>query len=856
MDFYRALLRLYPSGFRAEYGDELCRVHAERVRALDGPLAFPARATIALADVVPNALAAHFEILAQDVTFSLRALARTPAFALTAILVVALGVGANTAVFSLADDVFVRALPFRDPARLVKLWEHTPGEGRNEVSPANYRDWRALSPSFSDAAATTARSANLVSGAEPREIQVALATPNLFGLLGVAAARGRTFAADESDAIILSDGLWRSHFGGDPRVLGATVRLNDKPYTVAGVMPPSFRYPDPAIEAWTPLVFHEDSFQDRTNTYLQVVARLRPGVRLARARRDMDLVSARLARTYPDNRQLTAWVIGLRDEIPRQSRLLVLALCGAALCILLLACANLASLFLARGMHRQQELAVRAALGAGRERLVRQLVTESFGVALAGGMAGVVAAAAGLPLLSRLVPPGLPLAAPPSIDWRVLLFAAGVVLATGFGCGLLPALRSSQSPLAALGGGMRSTRAGTQRLRAGLIVIEVAASVVLLVTSGLLIRTIWRLQAVDPGFAPAPVLAVRTALVTDRYLRVAERAQFYERVLGQVRALPGVVSAAYIGGLPMLRRGGIWPATVAGELPVRGPANDVAMRFVTPHYFATLGIPLRRGRDVDATDTRGRLPVAVVSESFARRHWPGHDALGRRFQLAGEDREIVGIVGDVRMRGLEQSCEPQVYLPAGQVGDSSIVGYVPRDLVVRVAGRLDVAGLTAAIRTIVRAADPAQPISHVERLEDVVHDETAPRRTQLWLLGALAAIALAIAGLGVHGLLAFTVAMRERELGIRRALGAGLADVTGLVLREGCMLAASGIGIGLACGFAAARGMGALLVGVPPWDPVTLAGAAAVCFATALLGCALPAMRAARVDPMTALRSE
>ncbi len=424
----------------------------------------------------------------------------------------------------------------------------------------------------------------------------------------------------------------------------------------------------------------------------------------------------------------------------------------------------------------------------------------------------------------------------------MLAFASALVLATGFAFGLVPALRaSSASPLGALGNGVRSTRAGTQRLRAGLIVIEVAASVVLLVTSGLLIRTIWRLQEVDPGFVPDHVLAVRTALATDRYLMVATRAQFYDRVLGQVSALPGVESAAYGGGLPMLRRGGIWKATVAGEPAERADEYDVAMRYVTSRYFATLGIPLRRGRDIDATDTRGRQEVAVVSEAFVQLHWPGSEALGRRFHIGSEDRDIVGVVGDVKTRGLEQSSEPQVYLPAGQVGDSSIVGYFPRDLVVRVAGRLDAASLVPAIRAIVRAADPEQPISHVQRLADVVSGETGPRRTQIWLLGALAAIALAIAGLGIHGLLTFTVS---------------IGSIAVLVVREGCVLAAAGIAVGLALGLAAARAMGALLVGVRPWDPGTLAGAAALCFATALLGCLLPALRAARVDPMAALRAE
>jgi len=659
-------------------------------------------------------------------------------------------------------------------------------------------------------------------------------------------------------SIVLSDGLWRSQFGADPAVIGRAVRLNGVPYTVLGVMPASFSYPHSTIEAWAPLALRPENFEERDDTYLEVVARLRPRVSIARARLDMDRMSAQLERQYPaTNKDLRVRVVAIREEVGGGSRLLVLALCGAALCILVLACANLASLFLARGLYRGHELAVRSALGAGRERLVRQLVTESLGLAVAGGAVGVIAAAAGLPLLSRLVPEGLPLAGQATLDLRVLGFATLLVLATGLAFGLGPALSaSSPNPRDALGTGGRSTRAGTHRIRATLIVVEVAASVVLLVASGLLIRTMLRLQALDLGFVSDHVLAVRTPLPRDLYLITQRRVQFFDRVLEQVRALPGVTNAAYVTGLPMSMRGGIWSATVAGEPPADAGASAVGLRFATPQYFATLGIPLRRGRDLAASDTRTAPNVAVVSESFVRRHWPEQDPLGRTFKLAGMERAVVGVVGEVRVRGLEQSSEPQVYLPPAQVADSSIIGYTPKELVVRTSGALDPMSLVPGIRRIVRAVDPDQPLARVRPLADVVHDETAPRSTQLRLLGALALLALLIAGLGIHGLLTFTVSMRERELGIRRALGAEAGGIVGLVMREGLVLAAVGTASGILLGYAAARGMGALLVGVRPEDPLTLTAAGMLCLVTAAAGSLLPALRAARIDPMTALRGE
>jgi predicted permease len=860
MRFYRALLYFYPASFRAEYCDELCLAFTERAGGLSGPLTWVRIILAALADVIPNAIAAHWDVLRQDLGYAARSLRRTPGFALTAVLVAALGIGANTAVFSLADFMFVRPLPYADAHRLVKIWQGEAG-GMNESSPANYRDWKAMTPAFSGMGAYWRRAANLVGTAEPRRLETVRATPELLPLLGVPPLIGRLFNAQEAEAgelVVLSYGLWKSQFGGDRNVIGRSVRLDGVPHLVIGVMPASFQFPSRSVEAWTSLVLHEEDFKDRNDTYLEVLARLRPGVSVERARRELAVVSARLEQQYPDqNKGIGAVVLGLRDELSEHARLLVLALCGATLCILLLACANLASLFLARGAHRARELAVRAALGAGRERLVRQLVTESLGIAFVGGIVGVAAAAAGGPLLARLVPSTLPIADRASLDLRVLALAVAFVLLTGFAFGLAPAVRAGGSnALDALRCGARTAGGPRQRLRAAFVVIEVAASVVLLVTSGLLIRAVWRIQTTDPGFVADHVLTLQTALPWPKYEATARRAQFYDQVLREVRALPGVQEAAYATGLPMSMRGGIWPVSLTGEEILLNESNGVSLRFVTPRFFAALGIPVRRGREAAEMDTREQPFVAVVSESFARRYWPNENPLGKRFHVALNERTVVGVVGDVRVRGLERPSEPQVYLPYRQVPDGSLVGYIPKNLVVRTTARLDAGTLLPRLREIIKSADPEQPISQVRMLSEIVAEETAPRVTQLRLLGALSAIALLIAGLGIHGLLTFTVSKRSQELGVRRALGAQGGQIIGLVLREGLVLALIGIAIGVAVAYAAARGMGALLFGLHPEDPLTNAFATVLCLVTALAGCLRPAMRAARVDPLAALHAE
>jgi len=534
-----------------------------------------------------------------------------------------------------------------------------------------------------------------------------------------------------------------------------------------------------------------------------------------------------------------------------------MALSGAAVCVLLIACANLANLLLARGLARQRELAVRAAMGAGRERLVRQLVTESLVLALVGGALGVLVAAAAVPLLARLVPASLPIAQSPSVDLRVLIFAGLISGLTGIGFGVLPALRACrQADFSALREGTRAGDGRKERLRSALVIAEVMASLVLLVSAGLLVRALWRIEATDPGFRTDGVLTLRTALPIPKYNETARRAAFYTQVLSAVRALPGVSSAAYISFLPMTMTGGIWPITVDGK-PLemrRFGSHQASLRFVTPGFFATLGIPLRRGRDVRESDSMDAPFVAVVGESFVHRYWPDQDPLGRHFKMAFHDRMVVGVVGDIRVRGLERNSEPQVYLPYRQVPDGWLAWYPPKDLVIRSA--TGPGTLLPAVRRIIRSADAEQPVSDVRTMADIVEEQTASRSAQVRVLGAFAAIAFLLAGVGIHGLLSFAVSRRTQEIGVRIALGARPGEIVGMIARQGAVLAGAGVAPGIVLAYAAGRAMEGLLAGVKPGDAVTFASAIGLCMLMTVLGSLVPAVRAVRIDTIAAIRSE
>jgi putative ABC transport system permease protein len=861
MRLFRLLLHLYPASFRAEYGAEMSAIFAERRREAGGP-AVAGLWLETIADVVVNATKAQADVLRQDLAFSARTLRRAPGFALTAVMVAALGIGATTAAFSVTDHILFRPLPLRDPDRLVRLWQDQSGYARTELSPANFQDWKRRARSFESMGAFWTNAYNLSGDGPPERISGAAMTADVYAVLGVPAERGRfSMPEDEAsgarDTVVLSHGLWQARFGGEESAIGRTVLLDGAPYVVIGVMPPSFHFPSREAEAWTSLPFDRMADPDRTNTYLGVVARLAEGVSVAQARAEMRLITARLERDFPDaNARTGATVHLLRDELGDQARLLPLALLGAAGCVQLIACTNLTSLLISRAVARRKELAVRAALGAGRDRLVRQLLTESLILALAGGLLGVLIASAAVPVLAHLVPNQLPIAEVPPMDIRVLAFALALTTATGLAFGLLPALRACsthgvsglhEGPGAGLGG-------RRERVRSLLVVAEVTASVVLLVSCGLLLRALWRVETVDPGFRPENVLTLETALPQPRYAPTARREQFYGRVLSEVRALPAVTAAAYISNLPMVMRGGIWPVVVPGESHAPGDRPMAMLRFATPGFFSALGIPLKAGRDLRDSDTREAPFVAVVSESLARRHWPGQDALGRRFQIGQAERTIVGIVGDVRARGLERASEPQVYLPSAQVADGAIVGYSPQALAVRASG--DPLSLVPAIREIVHRADAEQPVARVRLLSAIVDGETAPRRIQVHVLAGFATAAFLLAAVGLHGLLSFAVSTRAQEIGVRLALGARSADILGMVLRDAVAMAGVGVVLGLVLAYGAGRGLEALLAGVRPGDAATFLAATGLAVVMTLAGSLVPALRALSVDPLAAMRAE
>jgi predicted permease len=859
MRFYKLFLRAYPASFRNEYGDEMCAIFARRLREASGPTARAALWAFAPFETICNAAAVHADILRQDLRYTARSLVRSPGFAFTAIAVLALGIGANTAAFSITDHVLIRALPFPDSDRLVNLWEAPPGYSRVELSPANYRDWKNSATVFESMGAHTNISANLVGQGEPERLDGAMMTSEVIPALGVSPLIGRTFTdADTREGapstVLLSYDLWQIDFGGDPGVLGRRVLLNDQARSVIGVMPRDFRFPDRQARFWMPLAFKDEDYRDRDNLYLHITARLKRDVSIQTARAEMSVIAARLASQYPDdNAHVGAVVIPLRDDVSRQSRMLVLALAGAALGVLLIACTNLANLLLGRALSRRHELAVRTAIGAGRDRLVRQLITESLLLAISGGGCGVALAIITVPLLARLVPMALPVASAPSVDLRVLLASALLTLITGITFGAAPAWRACNTNLDSLREGPRpgAARRGFRRY---LIVIEVAASVVLLVGTGLLLRALWRIRAVDPGFRAESVLTLRTALPLPKYEPTLRRVQFYDRVLEDIRRLPGVSGAAYISFVPMAMGGGIWGVGIPGQTTGRAERQNASSRFVTPGFFAALDIPLLAGRDVSESDTLNRPFVAVVSRSFVRRYWQGSDALGRHFDFGGADRTIVGVVGDIRVRGPERDSEPQVYLPYRQVEDGWFSFFNPKDLVVRCSG--NGLGLVSEIRRIIRAADPQQPVSDVRLLSDIIDSQTASRSVQVMVLAGFATIAFLLAAVGLHGVLSFAVSSRSREIGVRVALGAQRGDVLGMVFGQSARLLAVGLAIGLVLAWWIARLLESLLAGIKPSDPTTFVAAAALCILMTLLGSLVPAARALRIDPIAAIRSE
>ncbi len=807
------------------------------------------------------------DTLKQDLRYALRTLWAKPGFTAIAVATLALGIGGSTAIFSLVNAVLLKPLPFPEPERLLMVWEDATYAGfpRNDLAPGNFGILAAENQVFESVAAIRQLSSNLTTGGEPLKVDTRGVSASFFPLLGVAPRLGRAFTPDEDKpgaaaVVVISHGLWQGRFGGDPAIVGSEVLLDGRKHTVIGVMPRGFQFAEATVGLWIPAALTAEELTNHGSHYLHTVARLKPGVSVAQADADVKAIAARISREFPDGaRELKSYVLPLRDELVGDARQPLLLLSLAIASVLLIACANIAGLLLARAASRQREIAVRMALGAGRGRLVRQLMTESVVLAMLGVVPGLFVAFWALGFLEQLVPAGLVLAVQPGLDARALLCAIGLSLATGLLFGLVPALQTARvDAIEPLRQGRSAGHAGPRRMRDALIVGEVAATLVLVVGAGLLGQALYRMRYVDLGLRPEGLLTLRTVLPEQKYGEGSRRAAFYEGVLERVRQVPGVVSAGYGTSVPLEWKGGTNGFTPEGfTRPEPGLSYDANDRQVSVDFLKALGIPLKRGRAFENTDRAESLKVALVNETMARQYWPGQDAIGKRFKLADPESDvpwvtIVGVVGDVRQMGLDAPVKAEMYLPYSQADDQP--WFAPRDLAVRT--RVAPMSLVAAVKQAVAAADPEQAVSNIRTFDEILDEQVVQRRLGATLLSAFAALALLLASLGIYGVLSYFVAQHTPEIGVRVALGATAADIGKLVLGRGLGLVLSGVALGTLGGVALTRLLSSLLYGVSATDPATFAAAGALIVALALVASWIPARRAIRVDPTVAMRAE
>jgi predicted permease len=808
------------------------------------------------------------ETLLQDLRYAVRMLRKNPGFTAVAALTLALGIGANTAIFSVVNAVLLRPYPYKDQDRLVWLWEtRLPEVPRFPPSPANFLDWQKQNTVFEQLEAVNVRDFNLIGGAYPERIRGMLITHGLFSLLGVRPQIGRDFFPDEdqpghSNVAILSHELWERRFGGDPNILNQSILLDDQQFTVIGVMPPSrgLRWRDTDI--WTPIAFTAEQVQNRRGGVVNVIGRLKPEVTFEQARSEMSLIAGRLANQYPDtNAECNVSIFPLHEHVVSEIRPTLLLLLGAVAFVLLIACANVANLLLARAAVRQKEIAIRTALGASRWRIIRQLLTESLLLSLAGGIIGLTLASWGLKIMMAMADIFWPRVMDVSLDVRILAFTTAITLLTGLSFGLVPALQISKPNLneTLKDAGRGSTEGGRRRLvRNALVVVEVAISLVLLVGAGLLMKSFIGLQKVDPGFDPKNALTVSISLPERKYPERDRQAAFYSRLIERVSVLPGVQAMGAASAVPFSNAhwGGSFGRGFRIEDSTGVRAEDWTSYYsVSPNYFRAMGIPLLRGRLFTDLDTKGALRVAIINNTMAKRYFPNEDPIGKRIRLTSlfnNDpevyREIVGIVGDVKSSSLVQEAPPQTYEPYMQEPLPFMT------LVARTAG--DPTGLNEAIRREVLQLDKEQPIFLSRTLDSLIATSTGHQRFSMMLFGVFAAAAIALASVGLYGVMSYAVTQRTHEIGIRMALGAQRRDALGLVLRQGLRLTLGGIAIGLIAAWAATRLLINLLYGVSATDLPTFVGVSLLLIGISLLACYIPARRATKVDPVVALRAD
>jgi putative ABC transport system permease protein len=878
---YRLLLLAFPADVRREFGDDMAVMFAKQIEEARRRRGSLARLWLhAIADAVVHGGGERFKpgdrwrasrgearrwrwwvhAFKQDIKHAFRVLARQPGVTFVAILTLALGIGANSAIFSAVNAVLLRPLPYDDPDRLVTLWEKRPAEGvmDNVVSPADFADWSKMATSFESMAAMTVLPADLTGIGEPVRLFVGAVTTQFFDVLRVNPMLGRGFRPEENVAgkhrvVILGHRLWTTRFGSDRQVVGRTVPLNGIPHEVVGVLPQTFEFPDDTLDMWAPIPL-EGLAQplQRANHQYFVYARLKAGVSLDQARTDMDRVGKLLEQQYPDvNRGHGAWAASLEDRLKTPVRRSLLLLLGAVAFVLLIACVNVANILLAKAAGRRREMAVRAAVGAGRMRLAGQMLTESLVLALLGGAAGLFVAWWGIALLRQLTPEGVPLLGLShlGLEPRVVIFTAGLSLLTGILFGFLPAWHlASQNVNVSLKDGGRSPGGVRRTLRVALVVSEIALASLLLVAAGLTLRSFQSVLSLPPGFRTAGILTASAALPASRYREDASILVGFDQIEEKLRSLPGVRAVGATTQLPLSGRDSRRGVGIEGRPPTPDAPTRAHPRAVTPGYFQAIGITLLAGRPFTAADSATAPKVAIVNGTMARRYWPGMSPVGKRIRLGGTDEwiDVVGIVADVKHWGLEAPVNPELYLPLSQ--------YLSRGVTFVVAADGDPASLAPAVRERVRGLDPDLPLSGVKTMEDVASRSVASRRAGMILLAVFGGLALLLAAAGIHGVMSHLVALRTPEIGVRMTLGATPANVMGLVLREGTIQALIGLGIGLTGGVLLMRAFRTVLFGVAPADPITLSVVGVGLLATALAACVIPARKAMRVDPVTALR--
>jgi predicted permease len=809
-----------------------------------------------------------FADLSQDVRYGVRMLLKNPAFTAIAVLALALGIGANSAIFSVVNTLLLRPLPYKNPDQLVVIWENATHLGfpKNTPSPANFLDWQKQNTLFEAMGAFAERSFNLTGVGEPERLDGRRVSANLFDLLGVKPLLGRNFVPEEDKpgtrVALLNETLWKRRFGSDRAVIGRSVSLNGEPYTIVGVLPSSVRLPafgNWRDQVWVPLAFPAEEAAARGNHFLEIIGRMKPGVTMAQARAEMETIAARLAQQYPEhNTRIGAVVNPLHEEIVGDMKPALLILLGAVAFVLLIACANVANLLLARAAARHKEIALRLALGADRARLTKQLLVESVMLSMLGGVVGLVLAYAGLRVLTRFIPADVAHADLISIDGRVMIFTLIVAVVTGLIFGLAPASQAAHSNINdTLKEGGRDSGAGPRgkRLRAALVIAEVAVSFILLIGAGLLINSFMHLRNLDPGFRADHLLALQIDLSETKYSDNPRRVAFFDEVVRRVQALPGTKSVAIAGNLPFTYNGDSAPIGVEG-IPDPPPDQhpDVIFRAIGPGYFSTMGIPLVRGRDFNEQDNLDGDMKVIVSEKTVRQYWPNGDPIGKRLKMGsttaeGPWRTVIGVVKDVRQNDFIAEPKMQMYFTYRQLRS-----LMPNALIVRTA--VDPLSLATSVRNAIWAVDKDQTVAKVDSMEHIVAGAVARQRFSMLLLAIFAGVALVLAAVGIYGVMSYSVAQQTREIGIRMALGAQRSDVLKMTVKQGLKLVGLGLVIGLVAAIVLTRVMATLLFGISATDPLTFLSISLVLLGVAILASYIPALRATRVDPMIALRAQ